>query len=171
MPRTLFFMFFGGLLFACGCAADIHEAITCQPAGAEIYWGPGPDQLANSGLRTPYSGTIPETEREAWCYQVRKEGYLDSEVLCREKERYRYFDFQLIPVRPGFSSDSTGDLKSVSEAGVEKKKGFEISGDRVTLTWEDNSTGELGFKIEKKEGINGTFREIGSTGPLSLIHI
>ena len=34
----------------------------------------------------------------------------------------------------------------------------------VTLTWQDNSTGELGFKIERAPTSSGTFAQIGQVG-------
>jgi hypothetical protein len=35
---------------------------------------------------------------------------------------------------------------------------------RVTLSWEDQSSNEQGFKIERKTGINGIFSEIATVG-------
>ena len=40
-----------------------------------------------------------------------------------------------------------------------------VSSSRVTLSWEDQSSNELGFKIERKTGIEGTYREIATVGP------
>lgn len=256
MSKVLFFLFFVVATGTFGCAANIQEAITCQPSGAEIYWGADPDQLVDSGYTTPYSRTIPAGGRKKWCYQVRKGGYRDSEILCKDKESYRYFHFQLIPINTMITSyppdakilwgptkdqiketpyrtpyttfdPSVGagwkpwffqvkkegyndsvivflpqqpkdrlvqfELTPASAAGAAQKtrpapakphtlpppepnqppppelhslpREFKISGDQVTLTWEDTSTDELGFKIEKKEGVNETYREIGTTGP------
>lgn len=36
---------------------------------------------------------------------------------------------------------------------------------QVTLAWQDNSSDELGFKIERKTGSAGTFRQIATVGP------
>jgi hypothetical protein len=41
---------------------------------------------------------------------------------------------------------------------------FESPG-QVKLTWKDNSADELGFKIERKNGIGGTYSEIATVGP------
>lgn len=35
----------------------------------------------------------------------------------------------------------------------------------ITLSWRDNAASESGFRIERKLGENGTFTEIGTTGP------
>jgi len=34
----------------------------------------------------------------------------------------------------------------------------------ATLTWTDNSTGELGFRIERAPTVTGTFAQIGQVG-------
>lgn len=36
---------------------------------------------------------------------------------------------------------------------------------QVTLTWQDNSSDELGFQIERKTGPGGTYRQIATVGP------
>jgi hypothetical protein len=36
---------------------------------------------------------------------------------------------------------------------------------QITLTWQDNSSDELGFKIERKIGQEGTYRQIATVGP------
>ena len=38
-----------------------------------------------------------------------------------------------------------------------------VSGTQICLSWDDNSSDELGFKIECKEGVSGTYAEILST--------
>jgi len=36
---------------------------------------------------------------------------------------------------------------------------------QLTLTWDDNSTNETGFSVERSTGATGTFEEIGVTAP------
>ena len=36
---------------------------------------------------------------------------------------------------------------------------------QVTLSWQDTSSNELGFKIERKTGPGGTYRQIATVGP------
>lgn len=36
---------------------------------------------------------------------------------------------------------------------------------QITLAWDDVSTGERGFTVERRDGETGEFREVGSTGP------
>ena len=45
-----------------------------------------------------------------------------------------------------------GDLKAVP------------MGNKISLSWADKSSGESGFKIERKKGVNGTYVQIGTTG-------
>lgn len=40
----------------------------------------------------------------------------------------------------------------------------DISGSRVDLSWKDNSENESGFRIERRTGIEGTWRVIGQVG-------
>lgn len=42
-----------------------------------------------------------------------------------------------------------------------------ISSSRIALTWQDNSTNEDGFKIERKTGSGGTYSQIGTVGPIA----
>ncbi len=40
-----------------------------------------------------------------------------------------------------------------------------VSSSQIDLTWQDNSDGEDGFKIERKTGAGGTYEQIASIGP------
>ncbi len=40
-----------------------------------------------------------------------------------------------------------------------------LSGTQIALNWNDNSSDESGFKIERKQGAGGTYQEIGQVGP------
>ena len=67
-------------------------------------------------------------------------------------------------------------LKSIAGGGtvlsakvVSNQKGnstteYTVSGRKVTLTWDDTSSDELGFKIERKKGSGGLYREIATVG-------
>jgi hypothetical protein len=41
---------------------------------------------------------------------------------------------------------------------------------QITLTWQDTSSNELGFKIERKTGPGGTYRQIATVGPNVTIY-
>jgi hypothetical protein len=91
-----------------GCAAKSQEVITCYPPYADIYWGKNASELRKSGFTTPHSRSISGVEREHWCYQVKKEGYRDSDIVCRKEEEYRNLDFSLVPLKTTITSKPSG---------------------------------------------------------------
>ena len=244
-----FLLIFLILPFLPGCASAPLEVITCTPPHADIYWGQSPTELKKTGYKTPFSREISGSEWEPWCYQVKKDGYHDSHVVCRDKEKSRYINFNLDPLMPttppepesaapdrvpaeekekkteqvapeserlpskevSRKADSPQvkkevpqDTKIVSKPQVsEKQKApyipkpqpskvkemssepkpqssreqavppkpkapeneYLVSGPRLTLTWDDQSSDEQGFEIERKEGAEGEYRKIGTVGP------
>jgi hypothetical protein len=104
--KSLFCFIILTMLFGSGCAGGtLHEMISCYPAQADIYWGKTESELKNTGYKTPQSRTISGSSLEPWCYQVQKEGYYDSPIVCREEEIYRNLDFRLIPRKTTITSD------------------------------------------------------------------
>jgi hypothetical protein len=103
--RSLFYIVFFTALHLSGCAGIVQEIITCDPPQADIYWGKNPEQLFATGYKTPYSRSLHISAWESWCYQVKKDGYFDSEIVCRGKESYRYLDFFLPPLKTTITSD------------------------------------------------------------------
>lgn len=93
-------------VFMAGCATYMsQEVILCDPPQAEIYWGKSESSLQKTQLKTPNSRSISASKLERWCYQVKKEGYHDSEITCREEEGFRYLDFRLIPLKTTITSE------------------------------------------------------------------
>jgi len=105
MTERLSYLIVLTLLLGSGCAGTLQEAISCDPPQAEIYWGKAISELAKTGYKTPFRRSKSGSSWEAWCYQVKKDGYHDSEVACREKERYRYLDFRLVPLKTTITSE------------------------------------------------------------------
>jgi hypothetical protein len=68
------------------CSGTLKETISSNPSGADIYWGKTGHTLQNSGFKTPHSRSIEGVEWEDWCYQLKKDGYHDSEPICRPAE-------------------------------------------------------------------------------------
>ena len=94
------------------CASTYAERITSDPPGADIYWGHSQSNFVDTDYVTPFERTIYGRSWEARCYQVRKEGYYDSEVICKPSEpgdRHIYFGLRLKPV----------DRVEISETGTE----------------------------------------------------
>ena len=107
--RSLFFLLILLVSTVSGCAANISEVITSEPFGAEIYWGKSKFDLKRAGYKTTYSRNMSGSRLEKRCYQVKKEGYLYSNVICRsERDSYRHIHFHLDPVRTVISSDPPG---------------------------------------------------------------
>jgi hypothetical protein len=109
LRRFLYLMVFLGLFFT-GCAGRVDEIITCDPPQADIYWGHTPSDLAKTGYKTPHSRSISDSSLKDRCYQVKKEGYHDSDVECREEEKYRYLEFRLDPIKTTITSEPPGAI-------------------------------------------------------------
>jgi hypothetical protein len=103
--RALLCTIFFPALYLSGCAGTVQEIITCDPPQADIYWGKNPEDLSVTGHKTPYSRSVYISEWESWCYQVKKDGYFDSEIVCRKKEPHHYLDFFLTPLKTTITSD------------------------------------------------------------------
>ena len=97
------------LALLAGCATSpSQEIIVCNPPQADIYWGRTEADLEKTGFVTPHSRSVPFSKLESWCYQLRKEGYHDSEILCREEEGFRYLDIRLTPKKTVITSEPSG---------------------------------------------------------------
>jgi hypothetical protein len=136
----------------------LKEAVTSTPPGAHIYWGKAEASLERSEHVTPHSRSIRSIRSsfgsgwESWCFQVRKEGYHDSEVICRpEEDDYRHVDFYLEPIKTIISSEPPGadiywgSSKDKLEETIHKTPRIE-KGVRLGASWK-----AWYFKV-KKEG-------------------
>ena len=111
--KTIFSILSLVLIFAfvAGCASPTsQESIFCDPPKADIYWGKTEGNLQKTGLTTPHSRSISASKLESWCYQVRKEGYHDSEIVCREEEGFRYLEFRLTSIETSITSEPSGAI-------------------------------------------------------------
>ena len=98
------------LAFLPGCASSVsQEVLLCDPPQAEIYWGKTENSLEKTRLTTPSSRSLSASKWESWCYQVKKEGYRDSEITCRGEEGFRYLD---IPSHSSKDGDYLGAARS-----------------------------------------------------------
>jgi len=94
------------LAFLPGCASSVsQEVILCDPPQSEIYWGKTENSLEKTRLTTPSSRSLSAPKWESWCYQVKKEGYRDSEITCRGEEGFRYLEFRLLPLKTAITSE------------------------------------------------------------------
>ena len=95
-----------------------------------------------------------------WYFQVKMNGYMDSDIVFKSQDfKDRYVHFELKPyvkLEPN---------TKVSPEAIYPVSHYTVSGSRATLTWEDHSSNELGFKIERKTESKGTYHEIATVGP------
>ncbi len=107
-----------------------------------------------------------EASWKDWYFQVKKKGYSDSDIVFKSQDsRDRHVHFELKPyVKPELRS-------KVSPEPSHPVSQYAVSGSRATLTWEDHSSDELGFKIERKTESKGTYREIATVGPNTTTYI
>ena len=82
------------------CGTTHKENITSNPSGADIYWGYNRTNFVDTEYVTPFQRSLYGKAWESRCYQARKEGYLDSEVICKPSEmgdRHIHFDLRALP--------------------------------------------------------------------------
>ena len=95
-----------------GCAVTTYEQqpyrkikdyISSNPSDANVYWKmKSSDEIVGPIGKTPFSRTISEEKIRFRCYQVKKDGYYDSNVTCRyAKNDDRHFHFDLKPIEKG----------------------------------------------------------------------
>ncbi|MBE9533492.1 MAG: hypothetical protein IMF03_00710 [Proteobacteria bacterium] len=81
------------------CGTTHKENITSNPSGADIYWGYNRTNFVDTEYVTPFQRSLYGKAWESRCYQARKEGYLDSEVICKPSEmgdRHIHFDLRAL---------------------------------------------------------------------------
>ena len=122
LTKILFYVIICLMLLTSACSGTLQEIITCDPPQAQIYWGKTKSDLGKTGYKTPYSRSISGSHWEPWCYQVKKEGYHDSEIICREEEGYRYLDFRLAPLKTTITSEPQDALIYWGPSKEELKK-------------------------------------------------
>ena len=90
-----------------GCAKHfIYEVVSSSPQGAEIYWGKTKSEMAWTPFTTLNSRFMEGDQWESWCYQVRKPGYLASDIICRpEGDENRTLTFNLTKIKTLVTSD------------------------------------------------------------------
>ena len=79
----------------------LMEHIYDNHGGADIYAGPSESELVWTGHKTPFERTIHRPYLEARCYQLKRENFYDSEIICRPKQsinRMVYFDLKPKPI-------------------------------------------------------------------------
>lgn len=104
--------FFLTLIFIIsGCAVSetiqtwpITTTITSEPPNAEIYWGEVENGLIKTSFETPY---LEYSRTQDWYYQVKKEGYRDSQVVFSLMTKGdRLVHFKLEPLDSENTTDS-----------------------------------------------------------------
>lgn len=130
--RKLFFLFVLIAPFIQSCAATYKESISSDPPGADIYWGSSQSEFADSNYKTPLERSIHGKALEARCYQVRKEAYYDSEVICKPREtgnRSIHFNMRPKPIEKVESPET----EATAAAGSKEKYSQIVEESRVFL--------------------------------------
>lgn len=147
-----------------GCSNTIYETIRSNPSQADIYWGESSSSLKNSGNKTPYLNSFPESKLEQLeqmehrCFQLKKEGYQNSQIYCRQKNELSFLvNVDLIPIELTPTKQDSVEEKPI-QMGAKKNK--------VTIAWEyENPNHILGFEIERRRESDEKFKKIGDVGP------
>lgn len=141
------------MVFTSSCSKTIYDKIQSKPPGAEILWGKAGSDLQESGFTTPHTRTFSESDKEPWCYQVKKAGYHDSEVYCRDLEISMFVDIDLTPIKtiitsapPGASIFWGPSMQEVSMTGYTTP--HEEADTKLGASWKD-----WYFQV-KKDGFN-----------------
>ena len=101
------------------CGTTHKENITSNPQGADIYWGYNRTNFVDTEYVTPFQRSLYGKAWEPRCYQVRKEGYFDSKVICKPSEmgdRNIHFDLQPLPdkkiekTQPAMTSETEREM-------------------------------------------------------------
>ena len=132
----------------------LTTTITSNPQGATIYWGPTREDLKRTKYETPF---IVKDDRTGaswrdWYFHVRQDGYPDPEIV--------FLATQTTDRHVHFGLEALEEDKPKPDPGPPGTK----PGTQVTLRWEDHSSNEQGFKVERKDGPDGRYREIATVG-------
>ena len=136
------------------CGATLKEVITSNPPGANIYSGKTKQVMSKSGQETPVSRKLSASMIESWCYQVKKDGYQESEIICRpDEKKERTIHFELKPT--GKQRAGLKQRPLISETGASTAtKDYQIgSGDILEIvTWkeEDFTKEEVIVRVDGK---------------------
>ena len=108
------------VLFLCSaCIPAINENISSKPPLADIYWGKTKNNLEKTHHETPFYRTINVSTLESWCYQAKRNGYLDSDIICKEEasgDRNIHFNLTPIPTpKNQLSVSATGAASALSK--------------------------------------------------------
>jgi len=104
MTKKQILSFFLGVVFilsGCASSRSISTEVTSNPSDAEIYWGEAESDLKKTDYTTPYlqHHSVSKAIWKAWYFQVKKEGYKDSEVIFQaETKEDRSVHFELEPL-------------------------------------------------------------------------
>ncbi len=138
-----------------GCASTYKERITSDPPGASIYWGYSQSNFVDTDYVTPFEKSIYGKAWEARCYQVKKAGYYDSEVICKPSEtgdRHIHFHLSAIPIEKAKPLESSGAEEKTTLA-VKQKYSQIAEASRILLieAVKETTPGEQGPAVQYLE--------------------
>ena len=137
-------------LFLSGCSGVIHEIVTSEPAGANIFWGKTSSNLRQTDFRTPHARKISASAWEPWCYQIVMEGYQDSEIICREEESHRHISVLLNPVETMITSDPPGAVIYWGPSADDLRRTSYFTPHNANLAWEGANWKDWYFQVRRR---------------------
>ncbi|MDP6179641.1 MAG: hypothetical protein QGG48_07105 [Desulfatiglandales bacterium] len=78
--------------------------------------------MGRTEYKTPYSRSLSESSWENLYYQIKKDGYRDSDIISRQKESYRHLDFHLVSLKTTITSEPPGAIIYSGSAKNQLKK-------------------------------------------------
>jgi len=137
-------------IFLSGCAGSIHEIVTSEPPGANIYWGKTSSSLKQTDFRTPNSRKLSTSPWESWCYQIAMEGYRDSEIICREEETHRHISVRLNPIETTITSDPPGAMIYWGPSADDLKRTPYFTPHSANRAWEGANWKSWYFQVKRR---------------------
>lgn len=139
------------LIFLSGCSGSIHEIITSEPPGANIYWGKTSSSLKQTAFKTPNSRKISSSTWESWCYQITMEGYHDSEIICRKEEADRYISLRLVPIETMINSDPPGAVIYWGPSADKLRRTPYFTPYNANRAWEGANWKDWYFQVKRRD--------------------
>ncbi len=135
--------------------SPIKTTITSQPPGATIYWGAIEERIYKTAYHTPHIESFSElgANWEKWFFQVKKDGFSDSEIVKKLKEENdRHVHFVLKPLNRDLQENKPDHLITTKN--------------QIKLSWDYAAPSEiLGFEIERRRKSDEEFKKIATVGP------
>ena len=131
---------------------------TDQPINIQLSWQGGDPNPTDTVTYDVYFGTTSEPPLVS--DDQTETGYTPETL---DYHKFYYWKIVATDNHDDSATSPTWSFVTQTESVPETPSNLSalaISSNQIDLTWQDNSTNELGFKIERKKGIDGTYIQI-----------